>query len=124
MRLRVSEPGELWLDLHGYEIETALDLVRASLEAAWKRGFERVSIVHGASDVASPAAAASSSRGAIKWGIRGALDDGDYADWVCDRKSGKHELANAASRTSLALLPNPDPDPEAPWPEVPQPEHW
>jgi hypothetical protein len=112
------------LDLHGYDIHTAVDLALQCVEAAWEHGFSRLSVLHGAAKVTSPSAATARGRGAIKWAIRGALDDGEFDAWALPPRSEAHRRASRSSETSIALKPNPDPHPDAAWPTIPQPDHW
>lgn len=122
--LRIQSDEELRLDLHGYDIHTAVDLALQCVEAAWEHGFARLTVLHGASQVTSPTHAEASGRGAIKWAVRKALDDGEFSAWALAPRSEKHRRASRSSETSIALRPNPDPHPEAHWPVIPQPEHW
>lgn len=122
--LRIQNDNELRLDLHGYEIHTAVDLAVQCAEAAWEHGFERLTILHGARQVTSPTTADAAGRGAIKWAVRDALDDGAFDAWALPPRSSEHRRGSRSSETSIALRPNPDPHSEAPWPTIPQPEHW
>ena len=115
----VEGTDEVWLNLHGYIFEVALQVVQKVLEAAWVRGYRQVTIIHGAADVTSPARAKWTGRGSIKWGIRRALNEGVYMPWAYYARAKKHEKDIAAIRITLALRPNPHPRVGAPWPELP-----
>lgn len=122
--LRIQREGELRLDLHGYDLHTAVDLVVACAAAAWEHGFEQLTILHGAAGVTSPTAVNASGRGAIKWAVRAALDKGEFDPWARPPRSARHTRGSRSSETGVAMQPNPDPHPEAEWPLIPQPEHW
>lgn len=122
--LRIQDDGELRLDLHGYDLHTAVDLVLACAAAAWEHGLERLTIVHGARHATSPADAHASGRGAIKWAVRKVLHDGELDAWALPPRSKRHRRGVRSSETSIALRRNPDPHPEAEWPVIPQPAHW
>ena len=122
--LRMQSDQDLRLDLHGYDIHTAVELAVQCAAAAWEHGFARLTILHGARQVTSPAAASSSRQGAIKWAIRGALDDGEFSRWALPPRSEQHARASRSSETGGALKRNPDPHPDAAWPRIPQPHHW
>ena len=120
----MQSDDELRLDLHGYDIHAAVDLAVQCAAAAWEHGFARLTVLHGARQVTSPAAASASQRGAIKWAVRGALDDGEFSHWALPPRSDRHARASGSSETGIALKPNPDPDSDAAWPPIPQPQHW
>lgn len=122
--LRVQSDEELRLDLHGYDIHTAVDLALQCAAAAWEHGFERLTILHGARQVTSPTTVDTTGRGAIKWAVRGALDDGEFDPWALPPRADEHRRASRSSETSIALRSNPDPHRDAAWPTIPQPQHW
>jgi len=122
--LRVQDEGELRLDLHGYDVHTAVDLAVACAAAAWEHGFERLTILHGASRSTSPADVHADGRGAIKWALRRALAEGQFDRWALPPRSARHRRGSRASETSIALMHNEDPHLEAEWPVIPQPTHW
>ena len=117
--LAVLNTEEVWLDLHQYTTDTALEIVAVILEAAWRRGFRRVTIVHGATYIRSPLTAQHRGRGFIKWAIRRALNEGQFMEWAYHARSPHHEKKVVSNRITLALRPNPSPEPELPWPNVP-----
>ena len=112
----------VWLDVHGFQHETALEVVCTVVEAAFSRGYCRVTVVHGAAEITSPIAALHRGRGAIKWLVRRALNQGEYMEWAYFARSKKHERDANANRISLALRSNPAPVRDSPWPEMPKPE--
>jgi len=122
--LRINSDDELRLDLHGYDLHAAVDLAVACAAAAWEHGFARLRILHGARHATSPADAHLGGRGAIKWAIRGALNDGAFDAWALPPRSQRHRRGSRSSETSVALKQNPDPHPDAEWPVIPQPAHW
>jgi len=122
--LRIQSEGELRLDLHGYDVHTAVELSEACAAAAWEHGFERLTILHGARRSTSPADVHADGRGAIKWAVRNALAEGLFDRWALPPRSQQHRRGSRASETSIALRPNDDPHPQAEWPVIPQPEHW
>ena len=121
--LRISTESELRLDVHGYDVHSAVDLAVACAAAAWEHGFERLTILHGAGRSTSPADV-HEGRGAIKWAVRAALNEGEFDAWALPSRSPEHRLGSGSSETSIALRSNPDPHPDAAWPVIPQPQHW
>lgn len=111
------------VDLHGHPTSTAIyEVAGPFIEAAWRRGYAAITLIHGSPDIQSHHDA--SLRGGTKWGLRTALRRGDWSRWVWNIRSVKHRglEANSGAMT-LALRPNPDPEPEYPWPEVSEPAY-
>jgi hypothetical protein len=92
------------LDLHGYDVLTALDLARLTVEEAYANGYQAVEILHGARDVTSHVAGGE-GRGGIKWGLRGMLERGEFKALVASS-----QVMEASLR--LELKPNPQPQTE------------
>jgi hypothetical protein len=89
------------LDLHGYDVLTALDLARLTVAEAYANGYLAVEILHGARDVTSHVAGGE-GRGGIKWGLRGMLERGEFNALVASS-----HLMEGSLR--LELKPNPQP---------------
>jgi hypothetical protein len=89
------------LDLHGYDVLTALDLARLTVAEAFANGYQAVDILHGARDVTSHVAGGE-GRGGIKWGLRGMLDRGEFNALVASSQVME-------GRLRLELKPNPRP---------------
>lgn len=117
------EGETLVLDLHGHPGWYAVDeLAPLFVDAAWKRGFKRVQLIHGSPDVLAPYQADLLGRGHMKWRLRGALSDGEFMEWAWYRRSVKHSGLQADSGAmTLALRPNPNPEPDYEWPEYNEP---
>lgn len=89
------------LDLHGYDVLTALDLARLTVSEAYANGYQAVEILHGARDVTSHVAGGE-GRGGIKWGLRGMLERGEFNAQVASSQVMEGSLR-------LELKPNPKP---------------
>lgn len=109
------------LDLHGHTTGYVVsELAQAVIAAAWRRGYRSVKLIHGSPDVQSRRHA--DCRGGTKWGLRQALNRGDWTRWAWNRRSVKHSGLEANSGALvLALRPNPAPEPGSPWPPVEEP---
>jgi len=116
--LAEDDEAEVWLNLHDYSTETALLLVHDVIETGWLRGMRRVTLVHGAAEISSPAGAYWSGRGATKWALRRALNAGEFKPYVYHSRSERHHKPVYSNRITLALKPNPTPQVDADWPEV------
>ncbi len=114
---------EVQLDLHGYSTETALWLAREVVDSAWVRGCDRVTMIHGAKHVATPAASDQTGQGRTKWALRQALSRGAFNRWAEAPKSSGHDRKAVSDRLVIALKPNPRPDPAAAFPEPPEHEY-
>jgi hypothetical protein len=111
---------EVQLDLHGYTTHDALyDLVPRFIEWAWLRGCAAVTLIHGSPDISSPSDARILARGGTKWGLRTALNRGDFRRWVWYPRSKRHRKEPGA--LTLALRPNPRPQSGLPRPAFPEP---
>jgi hypothetical protein len=91
------------VDLHGYDVLTAVDLARLSVSEAYLNGYSYVELLHGAADVTEPVAAGAGARGGIKWELRRMLERGEFDSWC--RSHHEHALLEGMMR--LALRPNP-----------------
>lgn len=98
------------LDLHGYDVVTALELATARVADAYRNGYTQIELVHGAANVTEPAA---EGRGRIKWALRRMAAEGGF-DAYC--RPG--ETWPRAGSLVLALRANPSPRPES-WTPAP-----
>jgi hypothetical protein len=98
------------LDLHGYDVLTALDLARLTVEEAYANGYQAVEILHGARDVTSRVSGGD-GRGGIKWGLRGMLERGEFNALVASSQVMEGSLR-------LELKPNSQPRAER-WTPLP-----
>lgn len=89
----------LTVDLHGYDVLSALDLAVARVEDAYRNGYDEVELLHGAADVQDPV---EEGRGRIKWELRRLADSGRFDAWA-DRR---HTWPKSSSLV-LKLKPNP-----------------
>ena len=117
--VRIDNDEELWLDIHHRAHAPAMEVVETFIEAAWEHGLSRVTVVHGAADVTSLAAAMWRGRGSVKWAIRRALNDGEYMEWAYYSGSKKHSKDVHAGRITIALRPNPRSKSNVDWPHLP-----
>lgn len=102
------------MDLHGYDVVSAVDLARARVEEAYRNGYQEVELLHGAGDVHAPV---DEGRGRIKWELRRLLEVGGFDRWA-DRA---HSWPKTASLV-LKLRPNPAARAES-WRPAPRPRH-
>ncbi|TMD08915.1 MAG: hypothetical protein E6J02_03765 [Chloroflexi bacterium] len=70
---------EVRVDLHGYDVKTATDLAFDKVREAYRNGYERVELLHGAADVSEPV---ESGRGRIKWELREMVRRGEFDAFV------------------------------------------
>ena len=69
----------LTVDLHGYDVMSALDLAVRSVEDAYRNGYQEIELLHGAGDVHAPVEV---GRGRIKWELRHLHDAGRFDLWI------------------------------------------
>jgi dsDNA-specific endonuclease/ATPase MutS2 len=100
------------VDVHGYDVLTAIEIVRAAIRDGYANGYEAVEILHGARDVTSHVAPGE-GRGAIKSELRAMLDRGEFGPSVASA-----EVMEGSLR--LRLRANPKPRPER-WSSPPPP---
>jgi hypothetical protein len=99
-------PRRLTVDLHGYDVLSAVDLAVSRVEDAYRTGYEEGELLHGAGDVHEPV---ETGRGRIKWELRRLHDGGGLDRWIV--RSGSWPKT-----TSLVLRLRPNP--------TARPEHW
>ncbi len=87
------------VDLHGFDVLSAVDAAVARIEDAYRNGYEEIELVHGAADVQGPV---DEGRGRIKWELRRLYEAGRFDAWV-DRR---HSWPRAGSLV-LRLRANP-----------------
>lgn len=110
------------IDLHGYTVATARDLAVRAVKEAWEHGCSAVRLVHGARAVKHRWDLPSSEGyGAIKLELRSMLRQGVFRPYARGPGSRKH--IRSAVALTIALTPNPAPDPTAPWQDMPQREY-
>jgi hypothetical protein len=100
------------VDLHGYDVLTALEVARQAASDAYDNGYQGLELLHGAADVVAPVEGGE-GRGGIKWELRRMLAGGQFKAYV-----DRHELMEGMMR--LHLRPNPRPRREE-WSEPPAP---
>lgn len=89
----------LTVDLHGFDVLSAVDAAVAKVEDAYRNGYDEIELLHGAADVQVPV---EEGRGRIKWELRRLFEAGRFDGWV-DRR---HSWPRASSLV-LRLKPNP-----------------
>jgi hypothetical protein len=92
------------VDLHGYPVWEAVQVATEKIREAWEKGFEQITLIHGAPDIYHHRIASACGRGGIKWSLRGCLARGEWGEWVYSRRSTKHVIEDGAM--TLALRPN------------------
>ena len=84
------------LDLHGYPVRQALEIAEEKVKEAWAKGWEEVTLIHGAPDIRHWQTASIFGRGGIKWGLRGLLAQGEWNQYVYPRRSRRHRIGDGA----------------------------
>ncbi len=100
------------VDLHGYDVITAVEFALTRAAEAYRNGYDGVELVHGAADVETPV---DDGRGRIKWELRRLVAAGRfhaYADQAWQRQGS----------IVLTLKRNPRPRVET-WSEPPLRAH-
>ena len=69
------------LDLHGYDVLTAVDLTLTTVREAFENGYAEVDVRHGARDVVDPVEPGE-GRGGIKWELRRMIRGGHFDTWT------------------------------------------
>jgi hypothetical protein len=69
------------LDLHGYDVATAVDLTVLTLREAYQNGYRQVDVLHGSRGVVHPVDPGE-GRGGIKWELRRMIDRGQFDAWA------------------------------------------
>ena len=100
------------LNLHGYDVATAVDLTVRTVREAYDNGYPLVEVLHGARDVVDPVHPGE-GRGGIKWELRRMIDRGQFDAWV----SGVEALEG---RIRFQVRNNPKQRPER-WSDLPPP---
>src|SRR5919197_308541 len=72
-------PRTLRVDLHGYDVVSALELAVVRTSEAYRNGYEAVELVHGGADVTEPV---EEGRGRIKWELRRLAERGRFDNWA------------------------------------------
>src|ERR671930_495326 len=72
-------PRTLRVDLHGYDVLSALELAVVRTSEAYRNGYEAVELVHGGADVTEPV---EEGRGRIKWELRRLAERGRFNNWA------------------------------------------
>ena len=98
-------PRSRRVDLHGYDVLTAVDFALEQTAEAYANGYASIELLHGAADVTQPVAAGE-GRGGIKWELRRMLERGQFNTYT----QGS-ELLEGMMR--LRLRPNPKPRSES-----------
>jgi hypothetical protein len=114
------------MDWHGYAQDQVATWADQVIEAAFEHGFRYVEFVHGAAEIRARGTlgyqgAPPEGRGQIKQLLRKRLFGRQWQQWVKERREGGHRLSETAM--VIALRENPEPNPSAPWPLIPPPEH-
>ena len=78
---RVGTTRVRQLNLHGYDVATAVDLTVRTVREAYDNGYPLVEVLHGARDVVDPVHPGE-GRGGIKWELRRMVDRGQFDTWV------------------------------------------
>jgi hypothetical protein len=93
----------LRVDLHGYDVLSALDFAETRIREAYENGYGEVELLHGSASVMTPV---DEGRGRIKSELRRMFESGRFDAWV-DRSRSWPKAASLI----VALKPNPRPLP-------------
>ena len=116
--LRIGEDldsGVVEVDLHGYSVETAIEVARAVIAEAYENGLPYVRLVHGYNT--SRARTYPYGTPTIKEEIWRLLHEGALIRYAYSRKSSRH--VRRAGSITIALRPNPSPNPHPIWTALP-----
>lgn len=91
----------LEVDLHGYDVLSALDVALTRVREAYELGYAEVELVHGAANVETPV---EEGRGRIKSELRRMFEGGRFDAWADRSRSWPK-----AGSLLLALRGNPRP---------------
>ena len=91
----------LKVDLHGFDVLSALDLAFARVREAYENGYTEVELVHGAATVTTPV---DEGRGRIKTELRRMFEAGSFDAWADRARSWPK-----AGSLVLVLKANPRP---------------
>jgi hypothetical protein len=104
------------LDLHGYTLDEAMEVVDDKVREAWTNGYKFITLIHGSPFIRSHMQAKHQGRGRIKWELRGRLARGSWGKYMFYRRSKKHDLRDGSM--VLALKPNPNANEPEVWSEI------
>jgi hypothetical protein len=104
----------LKVDLHGYDVLSALELAETRVREAYEGGYSEVELLHGSARIETPI---DEGRGRIKSELRRMFDGGRFDQWA-DRSRSWPKAASLV----LALKPNPRPS-RAHWSAPPRRRH-
>jgi hypothetical protein len=91
----------LRVDLHGYDVMTALDLALTRVREAYENGYGEIELVHGSASVTTPV---EEGRGRIKSELRRMFEAGRFDAWADHSRSWPK-----AGSLVLTLKANPRP---------------
>jgi len=114
---QLTPSGDIWLDIHGYRHETAMQLIEDVMRVAHTRGELALVIKHGAAEIATRADQDASwdARGSVKLEIRERLDSGAFSRWASEGTT----LDSHSGQSRIVLKPNDSPE-EVAWPDCPE----
>ena len=75
------------VDLHGYPVWEAVEVATAKIREAWEKGFEEITLIHGAPDIYHHRIAWVVGRGGIKWHCGAAWHGASGASGLCPATS-------------------------------------
>ncbi len=100
------------LDLHGYKVETALEVARGKVREAWENGCLELVIIHGWGASRTPKDRQS---GTIGQALREQWEQGEWSGWV-------HEVSVEAGRMRVRLRGSGSPSRTRRWSQIPAAE--
>ena len=108
------------LDLHGYKVETAIEVAREKVREAWENGCVELVIIHGWGASRVPlrlgqGRATERQNGTIAQGLREQWERGEWSRWV-------HEVSVEAGRMRVRLRGTGSASRTRRWSQIPQDE--
>lgn len=107
--------GTVELDLHGYSVETAVEVARGFVAEAYENGLLYVRVIHGYNT--SRSRTYPYGNPTIKEELLRLLQEGALDRYAFPLKSGLH--VRKAGSITIALRPNPSPNPYPIWTALP-----
>lgn len=107
------------VDLHGYSVETAMEVARSVIAEAYENGICYVRLIHGYNTSRSRTYPYSAPT--IKEELLRLLQEGAFSRFAYSLKSGRH--VRRAGSITIALRPNPSPNPHQIWSTLPEKDY-
>lgn len=107
------------VDLHGYSVETAVEVARSVIAECYENGLMYVRLIHGYNT--SRSRTYPYGKPTIKEELLRLLREGGLAEYAYSLKSGRH--VRRSGSITIALRPNPSPNPYPIWTTLPDKDY-